>query len=152
MFAASSLGFRNGGRTKWDNFLGNSIQDDLSNVCTPGVAWDTFRGQQCFLLHVPPNPPLEDYFPNYNISFEPNNDWQQYVASLYAREGVLQGPELETFAKGGFYVTSPRPGLTLGDLGARSTNDRPQPIVLCIQKRSLKIECKIGRSANVNGF
>lgn len=54
-----------------------------------------------------------DYFPNYNIAFEPNNDWQQYVASLYAREGVLQGPELETFAKGGFYVTSPRPGLKL---------------------------------------
>ena len=54
-----------------------------------------------------------DYFPNYNISFEPNNPWQQYVASLYAREGVLQGSELETFAKGGFYVTSPRPGLKL---------------------------------------
>ena len=59
---------------------------------------------------------FKDYFPNYNISFEPNNAWQQYVASLYAREGVLQGPQLETFAKGGFYAASPRPGLKLGQL------------------------------------
>lgn len=32
------------GSDEWDNFLGNSIQDDLSNVCTLGIAWDTFRG------------------------------------------------------------------------------------------------------------
>ena len=70
-------------------------------------------------MHRPSKAQPEDYFPNYNISFEPNNDWQQYVASLYAREGVLQGPELETFAKGGFYITSPRAGLTLGDVDAR---------------------------------
>lgn len=54
-----------------------------------------------------------DYFPNYNVSLEGSSPWQQYVASLYAREGVLDGSQLETFAKGGFYVASPRPGLKL---------------------------------------
>ena len=43
---------------------------------------------------------IKDYFPNYNISFEPNNPWQQYVASLYAREGVLQGLDMEVVTIG----------------------------------------------------
>ena len=52
-----------------------------------------------------------DYFPNYNVSMEPNSPWQQYVASIYAREGVLSGEQLKTFAAGGYYSASPRPGL-----------------------------------------
>ncbi|CAE7318037.1 sgmC [Symbiodinium pilosum] len=54
-----------------------------------------------------------DYFPNYNVSLEPGSPWQEYVASLYAREGVLSGEQLRTFAAGGFYAASPRPGLKL---------------------------------------
>ncbi|CAE7770760.1 Sphingomyelinase phosphodiesterase C [Symbiodinium microadriaticum] len=52
-----------------------------------------------------------DYFPNYNVSMEPNSPWQQFVASIYAREGVLSGEQLKTFAAGGYYSASPRPGL-----------------------------------------
>ncbi|CAK9020373.1 Sphingomyelinase phosphodiesterase C (ASM-like phosphodiesterase C) [Durusdinium trenchii] len=54
-----------------------------------------------------------DYFPNYNISLEPNSPWQQFVASVYAREGVLEGEALKTFARGGYYTATPRPGLRL---------------------------------------
>ena len=54
-----------------------------------------------------------DYFPNYNISFEPNNAWQELIASMYARKGLLSGSELETFKRGGYYSTKPSEGLRL---------------------------------------
>jgi len=54
-----------------------------------------------------------DYFPNYNISLEPNNPWQEFIASKYARHGLLIGPELETFRRGGYYSTRPHQGLRL---------------------------------------
>ncbi|CAE7411179.1 SMPDL3B [Symbiodinium natans] len=54
-----------------------------------------------------------DYFPNYNVSLEPNSPWQQFVASLYGREGVLSGEQLTSFARGGYYSATPRDGLKL---------------------------------------
>eukprot|EP00442_Polarella_glacialis_P000367 CAMPEP_0115086134 /NCGR_PEP_ID=MMETSP0227-20121206/22383_1 /TAXON_ID=89957 /ORGANISM="Polarella glacialis, Strain CCMP 1383" /LENGTH=617 /DNA_ID=CAMNT_0002475491 /DNA_START=83 /DNA_END=1938 /DNA_ORIENTATION=- len=54
-----------------------------------------------------------DYFPNYNVSLEPNSPWQELVASMYEAHGLLEGSQVETFRRGGFYVATPVPGLKL---------------------------------------
>lgn len=52
-----------------------------------------------------------DYFPNYNVSLLPNNNWQVYIGSMYKRWGMLSGEQLKTFRRGGYYSVSPKPGL-----------------------------------------
>ncbi|CAJ1390800.1 unnamed protein product [Effrenium voratum] len=54
-----------------------------------------------------------DFFPNYNVSLEPNSAWQELVASIYEANGLLGGPQLETFKRGGFYSAEPVKGLKL---------------------------------------
>lgn len=54
-----------------------------------------------------------DYFPNYNCSLEPNSPWQEYVASIYARNNILHEPQLSTFRRGGYYSATPHKGLRL---------------------------------------
>eukprot|EP00747_Dinoflagellata_sp_TGD_P122058 gnl/TRDRNA2_/TRDRNA2_173542_c2_seq2.p1 gnl/TRDRNA2_/TRDRNA2_173542_c2~~gnl/TRDRNA2_/TRDRNA2_173542_c2_seq2.p1 ORF type:complete len:620 (-),score=65.58 gnl/TRDRNA2_/TRDRNA2_173542_c2_seq2:252-2009(-) len=54
-----------------------------------------------------------DYFPNYNISLEPNSPWQELIASIYAKHGFLEDEQLWTFRRGGFYSANPKPGLKI---------------------------------------